>query len=480
MAEESHNIAGATVMPSRNEDHLAPYALRSTESGGRIHAEPEDTLRSPFELDRHRIIECTAFRRLERKTQVFAAAHHDHFRTRLTHTLEAAQIARCLARHLGVNEDLAEAITLAHDLGHPPFGHAGEAALAEAMADHGGFNHNAHSLRVVDYLEHPFPAFRGLNLTAATLEGLADHATRYDRPVENTTGADDATGGTDDTTGSADSTTGGGGGSTSVEAQIASVADRIAYDCHDLEDAIGAGFVGREQLAEVELWRLGERTLVRTAPPTSRTAGPTDPAGKARPTASTGDPTTEDRMAGMTSHSIHAVRRAVLDAVLDHLLTDVIQTTQAALASTGSGDEAPAAGSPLGCSSKSRSGTPPSSPLNKGGKRGVERHARTELAPVAFSPEVDTKLIDLERFLIERVYTHPEIVEMDDRGREMVVALFEAYRNDPAKLPARFAARVAEQGLDRVICDYVAGMTDGFCQKAYDAVANNRDIPGKR
>ena len=165
------------------EAHLAPYATRSAGADERKHPEPEDPWRSPFDLDRHRIIECTAFRRLEHKTQVFAPAIHDHFRTRLMHTLEAAHIARRLALGLFANELLAEVITLAHDLGHPPFGHAGETALDQAMVRHGGFNHNTHALRVVDYLEHPYPAFRGLNLTAETRAGLIAHATRYDIPA---------------------------------------------------------------------------------------------------------------------------------------------------------------------------------------------------------------------------------------------------------------------------------------------------------
>ena len=197
-----------------HEKRMAPYAARPETGGDRVHREDAEPLRDPFAVDRRRIINCVAFRRLQHKTQVFGPAEHDHFRTRLTHTLEVAETARCLAKGLRANETLAEPIALAHDLGHPPFGHAGEAALDDAMKEYGGFNHNTHALRVVAYLEHPYPDFRGLNLTAETLAGLRTHATGFDAPDASVSGS-------------------------SVEAQIASLADRIAYNCHDLEDAIG-------------------------------------------------------------------------------------------------------------------------------------------------------------------------------------------------------------------------------------------------
>ncbi|MCH7885803.1 MAG: dNTP triphosphohydrolase, partial [Planctomycetes bacterium] len=240
-------------MAIRSETNLALYAIRSCDCGGRVHPEPDDPLRGAFELDRHRIVESTAFRRLENKTQVFAPAEHDHFRTRLTHSLEVAQIARCLAGALQASEALAEAIALAHDLGHAPFGHAGEAALDEVMADHGGFNHNAHALRVVGYLEHPFPDFRGLNLTGETRAGLATHATRYDTPVQTrdatVSDAPRAAGFSPrEPANEANPARPGAAGSAaptgpSIEAQITSIADRIAYIGHDLEDAIGAEFI---------------------------------------------------------------------------------------------------------------------------------------------------------------------------------------------------------------------------------------------
>jgi len=165
---------------ARERRELAPYAAKSAESRGRQHPEPEHEYRTAYQRDRDRIVHSTAFRRLEYKTQVFLTHEGDYFRTRLTHTLEVAQIARTLARALNLNEDLTEAVALAHDLGHTPFGHAGEETLRELMAGHGGFEHNRHGVRIIDILEHPYPQFRGLNLTYEVRECIAKHATPYD------------------------------------------------------------------------------------------------------------------------------------------------------------------------------------------------------------------------------------------------------------------------------------------------------------
>ena len=366
----------------------AKYAIQPGDFAPRRHAEPPHPFRTPFEVDRHRILMCTAFRRLEQKTQVFAPSYHDHFRTRLTHTLEVSHLARTLATQLGASELLAEAITLAHDLGHPPFGHAGEAALSEAMASLGGFNHNAHSRRVVEYLEHPFPAFRGLNLTEATLAGLATHETRYDKPAR---GADDET-----------ATRGDPYDGPSVEAQIASVADRIAYDMHDLEDAIGAHFVGLEELARVPIWQDAlEETAQR-----------------------------------YRVDQIHAVRRLVIDRMLDAVLTDVVECSRERLLPIDSPEAA-------------------------------RRATDTLVAP---SREIHSRLSELEAFLLEQVYHRPAIAETDAEARQRVHELVEAYRSHPETLPQRMRLRIDEQGVDRVVCDYVAGMTDRFCRTEHERV----------
>lgn len=213
---------------------LAPYALCSGDSRGRVHKEPEPTYRTAFQRDRDRIIHAAAFRRLEYKTQVFVNDMGDYYRTRLTHTLEVAQIGRTIARALGANEDLVETVCLAHDLGHPPFGHAGEDILDKLMEHHGGFNHNHQSYRVVTELERRYERWMGLNLTYETLEGIAKHEADYDLVG----------------VAMVDATTRG-----SLEAQIANIADELAYNAHDLDDGLQSGLITVSQLKVLELWR---------------------------------------------------------------------------------------------------------------------------------------------------------------------------------------------------------------------------------
>ena len=213
-----------------------PWAARSAESAGRIHTEPEHEFRSAYQRDRDRIIHSTAFRRLQYKTQVFIYHEGDHFRNRLTHTLEGAQIARTVARALGCNEDLTEAIVLAHDLGHTPFGHSGERVIFELLEAHGGFEHNRQSLRIVDWTEHRHSQYRGLNLTEETRAGILKHGSdypTYSHPVEMPVL----------------------GKSPTVEAQIANLADDIAYHNHDIDDGLRSGLLSEEDLDGVELWQ---------------------------------------------------------------------------------------------------------------------------------------------------------------------------------------------------------------------------------
>ena len=220
---------------------LAPYACHPAASRGRLHAEPGGEMRGPrdvFQRDRDRIIHSIAFRRLRHKTQVFVSPDGDHYRVRLTHSLEVAQIGRTTARTLGLNEDLTEALCLAHDIGHPPFGHAGEDALEAALDQHGGFDHNAHTLRTLMLLESPYPRFRGLNLSWEMLEGLAKHNGPVARPGWAMRDLDalfplDLT------------------SHASLEAQLAAISDDIAYDNHDIDDGLRAGLLTLEQLLEV-------------------------------------------------------------------------------------------------------------------------------------------------------------------------------------------------------------------------------------
>jgi dGTPase len=221
------------VYEKEEAELLAPFALRSLESAGRAVPEPEHPYRTAFQRDRDRVVHSRAFRRLEYKTQVFVYHEGDHYRNRLTHTLEGAQIARTVARSLRLNEDLAEAITLAHDPGHTPFGHAGERVLARLLADDGGFDHNRQSLRVVDWIEERYAEFRGLNLCAETREGMCKHGCEWEHPVPLPRM----------------------GAQRNLEGQVADVSDEIAYINHDLDDGLCAGVLTLEMLADDPLWQ---------------------------------------------------------------------------------------------------------------------------------------------------------------------------------------------------------------------------------
>lgn len=366
---------------------LASCATPARQTIGRAHAErfPDDV--DPFEIDRLRVVRCAAFRRLQYKTQVFVNQAGDHFRTRLSHTLEVVQAARRLARALHANETLAEVICLAHDLGHPPFGHAGESALREAMDGAGGFEHNAHSLRVVEYLEHPYPPFRGLNLTVETREGIAKHHTPYDHPT--------------DAAGDAAIPLADKGPQPGVEGQIACLADQIAYLCHDLEDAVGADVITADDFAALP--RLAETIEAVT-----------DEYG---------------------DHRLYAIMRPVLDMLLDAMHADATETTSRALVAN-------------------QLKTPDA----------VRRHATTV---VQFSASMAGAVDGLRQFLHERFYRHHRLVRMDHKAKHIVSRLFAAYVNEPRLMPPRFAQRVDAQGAHRVVCDYVAGMTDRYCQREY-------------
>ena len=232
-----------------SEALLAPYAQRSVLSRGRQHAETPPSGRTQFQRDRDRIIHCAAFRRLEYKTQVFVNHEGDLFRTRLTHSLEVAQIARSIARRLGVNEDLTEAISLAHDLGHTPFGHAGQDALNECMTNYGGFEHNLQSLRTVDYLEKRYGAFDGLNLCFETREGILKHCSRTNALSLGNIGERFLK-----------------GHQPSIEAQIANLADEIAYNNHDLDDGLRSGILTIEQLDVLPFWQSHCRQVMQDFP----------------------------------------------------------------------------------------------------------------------------------------------------------------------------------------------------------------------
>jgi dGTPase len=361
---------------------LKPYAVTAASSRGREHKEQFAANVDPVAIDRQRVLHAAAFRRLEYKTQVFVISEHDHFRTRLTHTLEVASVARRLCAALQVNAAVGELIALTHDVGHSPFGHAGEKTLAGLMAEHGGFEHNAQSLRVIEFLEHPYPDFRGLNMMHEVRESLAKHSTIYDKPGAAAHPLADGT-------------------QAPIEGQIANLADRVAYDCHDLEDALGASLVSERQLDGVELWH--------------EAASPVRKRYRDLP--------------------LPAVRRPILDAVEALMMDDIVRESRRRITAA------------------------------KVGTLEAVRGARRPL--VAFSAGMEKRLAGLEAFLFEQVYRHPRLIRMDSKARRFIERLFEAYLAEPRMLPPRYYARIEGQGAHRVVCDYVAGMTDRFCQDEY-------------
>lgn len=361
---------------------LAPYALLSKNSRGRLHPENESRSRTAFQRDRDRIIHTTAFRRLEYKTQVFVFYEGDHYRTRLTHTLEVAQLGRSIARGLGANEDLAEAICLAHDLGHAPFGHAGEHALNVMMADHGGFNHNTQSYRVVTELENRYPGFRGLNLTYETREGMLKHETDYDQSEATEYEPDKRA---------------------SVEAQIANVADEMAYNAHDLEDGLRAGLFTPRDLEELDIWRL----LIETV---------------------------SIKWNGQPFDEI--ARRGIIRELIGACVVDVVTTTSKML-------EDNRLDSPLA----------------------VQQYDGNV---VGYSPEMGRMVRQLKDYLYENMYRHYRLVRMQVKAERFVAALFEAYVAEPGMLPTKTQQQLENLPVERVVCDYIAGMTDRYALEEWE------------
>lgn len=243
--------ADRTFMQNLEEASLASYAAHSSRTRGREHKEDTHAYRTEYQRDRERIIHSRAFRRLEYKTQVFINHEGDHYRTRLTHTIEVAQIARAVSRALRLNEDLAESIALAHDLGHTPFGHVGEKELDRLLKDHGGFEHNRQSLRVVEFLEKRYSSFDGLNLTWETREGIIKHSGTYDRPETSGFHPEEQP---------------------SLEAQIIDIADEIAYNNHDLDDGISSGLLDYEGVVKLEIWERAKELYGKPLPDSRKSA----------------------------------------------------------------------------------------------------------------------------------------------------------------------------------------------------------------
>ncbi|UCF43611.1 MAG: deoxyguanosinetriphosphate triphosphohydrolase [Planctomycetota bacterium] len=362
-------------------DELSCYAVSEEASRGRKFSEKPHPYRSGFERDRDRIIHCSAFRRLEGKTQVFTPGLDDYYRTRLTHSIEVAQIGRTIAKALGLNVSLTEAICLAHDLGHSPFGHAGEEVLNALTAKFGGFEHNRQTLRIVDLLEHPYPEFTGLNLIYETRLGLAKHRSTYDQPE--------------------------GGGFTelncSLEGQVADVADRIAYNCHDLEDGMRAGLISKEQLKNLEIFTEAQQRIKAEL---------------------------------IKDRTIHRTRTA--KAIIDRLVSDCIDASRKTIAGA-----------------------------NPKTVDDVYQH-RENL--VVLSAKSDARLIALEAFLLASFYRHKSVTQTAGEIKNWLGKLFEGLCQRPGSMPGYFQRLVGKEGLERTVCDYIAGMTDRFCLKMLEKI----------
>ena len=374
---------------------LSAYASKSVNSKGRKHDESVHPYRSSYQRDRDRILHSASFRRLEYKTQVFIFHEGDYYRTRLTHSLEVAQIARTIARTLNLNEDLAEAIALAHDIGHTPFGHAGEDALNKLIQPD-GFDHNLHGLRVVDELESRYVGFKGLNLTWEVREGMVRHSTKYDnaedqdkipkrlkeefnfecfrRP--------------------------------SLEAQIVDKADEIAYDNHDLDDGLNSLMITTDELKSIALWEKAYSKTKKSFP-------------EARE---------------------KIIKRLVVRELINGQVTDMIENSRVRLEELG--------------------------------LEGPDQVREIILGPgeriIDFSRELKTDRAELEDFLKEKLYNHYKVVRMIRKAKRFIEELFVEYtENEGRSMPDDFQKYVKKEGVKRVACDYIAGMTDRYALNEY-------------
>ncbi len=365
---------------------LASYAVKVDHSRGRRFPEPAHPYRNDFQRDRDRVIHARAFRRLEAKTQVFTRRYSDHFRNRLTHTLEVAQISRTIAGALGLNVDLAEALALVHDIGHPPFGHSGERALDQAMRQHGlFFDHNLHALRIVEDFEQRYAAFRGLNLTFEVREGIIKHSHDY-RASEHPELAEYLL-----------------DQRPPLEAQLIDLTDEIAYNTADLDDGYEAHLLSlgeiRESVSAFAIFYEEVEKIYPNAPEKLR-----------------------------FNETLHRMISLFVDDLITH--------------------------------TRSR--------VSKAGIKTLEDvRAHTERL-AAFSPNVEAERKQNKDFLYENLYYSPALAEEKDEAERIVAELFAFWMDNPSALPHNYQEKAKEDSLPRVVCDYIAGMTDNFILEQYE------------
>jgi dGTPase len=378
---------------------LAPYALRAEESRGRRYPEERHAYRNDFQRDRDRVVHSRAFRRLENKTQVFTGRRSDHFRNRLTHTIEVAQISRTIAAELRLNEDLVEALALVHDVGHPPFGHAGERILDAAMQEYGDhFDHNLHALRTVEQFEHRYAEFPGLNLTFEVREGIVKHSRDYDakdfpqlaeylldqRPP--------------------------------LEAQLIDLTDEIAYSTADLDDGVEAKILTREQVrSSVPLFARLHREVEQRYP----------------------------------SVSEKLKFNETLKRVLDHLVSDLIENSR--------------------------------KQIDRAAVKSVDEVRLSPRRLMSFSEEVEQERRQIKEFLYANVYYSPA-QERDKKQAEQVIAeMFSFFIKSPRELPGSYQEKTRSEPLHRIVCDYVAGMTDSYILEQHRRFCGaKKKVPGLR
>ena len=387
---------------------LAAYACDPAKSRGRLFFEAPAPTRSEFQRDRDRIVHSSAFRRLVYKTQVFLNHEGDLFRTRLTHSLEVAQLGRSIARSLNLNEDLVEAIALAHDLGHTPFGHAGQDALNDCLKNHNpnsaGFEHNLQSLRMVDSLEERYPTYNGLNLTFETREGVLKHCSRRNaRHIEarEPGGVAQRFIKQDDIDEP--------WRQPSLEAQLANLADEIAYNAHDIDDGVRSGLLSLEQLQQVSLF-------------------------------------SQYCAEAQSLHPALQGRRLLFETIRLMLSAQVYDVMDATLQA-----------------------------ISKAAPPDVDA-VRKQSPLVCFSPAMAAKSADLKKFLFHNLYQHPQVLEKMHHAQKVVRDLFAAYMAEPAQMPQAHAERfdgndtphLVSAKPERVVADYIAGMTDRFAAKEHE------------
>jgi dGTPase len=358
---------------------LAPYAMFSRDSLGRDNPEQEHPYRGPFQRDRDRILHSSAYRRLRGKMQVFTGEMGDYHRTRLTHTQEVATIARTIGRSLRLNEDLIEALALVHDIGHPPYGHAGEDVLDECIKDHGGFSHNQFALTIVQELEIRYAGFQGLNLTR---EVLAGQTSRIDKSEPRL--------------------------NLLLEVQLVDAADSTTYDAHDTDDAVKLGLVTLEEMAELSLIKESLQ-FVRSS---------------------------------YTNLSRDLLRKSVVHRLINRQVTDMFEHCSSGLEQ----------------------------------RNFQSAHAATQSDfRIQPSSELAEQKKELEKFLYARVYRHPQLVEVREKAQQRLREMFDGYCKEPILIPTHHRIRIEKNGLERTAAEYIAGMTDKFCEDTF-----NRHFAGNK